>query len=493
MGLINFIRTKFRQEKIIPVHMPPLTLYEKLVSYVYSIFPNSWPVWAITTIFILSLLCILLIGLQILINYINSIKSKRDSENKIVNNNDIKVTIEFRIFQLQYLSVYLTIMLADWLQGTNMYTLYKSYGVDVGTLFLTGFLSSAIFGTFLGIYVDKWGRKFGCIIFCILEIIINTLEHVQSMPVLLIGRVLGGLSTSLLFSAFESWMVSEHRNRGFHENLLTSTFSLSSSGNGLVAIFAGMLAQVAFDLRGDIGPFQLAIVLSAISMMFIFTWNENKGNVDDNVGTIINSIKLSKDTITANPSMLYLGLSQSFFEGAIYSFVFMWVPSLILAYNDIDTKDSLPFGLIFSCFMLSMSTGGILFGILLPIFPSGAEGLTIFVYITAAISMIIPIIKFEFYYLLVSFLVLEAMVGMFNSSGATLRSKYYPESMQSSIMSVFRIPLNLLVVLGTKLTDNASDKDSLKFVFGVTWLYTYSVRQVSKAITSISSILASAQ
>ena len=81
--------------------------------------------------------------------------------------------------------------------------------------------------------------------------------------------------------------------------------------------------------------------------------------------------------------------------------------------------------------------------------------------------MIIPIIKFEFYHLLISFLVLEAMVGMFNSSGATLRSKYYPETMQSSIMSVFRVPLNLLVVLGTKLTDNASDKDSLKFVFGV--------------------------
>jgi hypothetical protein len=37
------------------------------------------------------------------------------------------------------------------------------------------------------------------------------MEHVPSMPLLLAGRVLGGMSTSLLFSAFESWMVSEHR------------------------------------------------------------------------------------------------------------------------------------------------------------------------------------------------------------------------------------------------------------------------------------------
>ena len=61
-------------------------------------------------------------------------------------------------------------MLADWLQGTNMYTLYQSYGVDVGTLFLTGFSSAAIFGTFLGLFVDRFGRRNGCIVFCLLEV-----------------------------------------------------------------------------------------------------------------------------------------------------------------------------------------------------------------------------------------------------------------------------------------------------------------------------------
>lgn len=72
-------------------------------------------------------------------------------------------------FQWSYLSVYLTVMLADWLQGTNMYTLYQSYGVDVGTLFLVGFSSAAVFGTFLGLFVDRFGRRNGCIVFCLLE------------------------------------------------------------------------------------------------------------------------------------------------------------------------------------------------------------------------------------------------------------------------------------------------------------------------------------
>ena len=64
------------------------------------------------------------------------------------------------------------------------------------------------------------------------------------MPALIVGRILGGLSTSLLFSTFESWMVSEHRKRGFSEDLLVHTFSIMSWGNGLMAILAGIIAQL---------------------------------------------------------------------------------------------------------------------------------------------------------------------------------------------------------------------------------------------------------
>jgi MFS transporter, MFS domain-containing protein family, molybdate-anion transporter len=35
-------------------------------------------------------------------------------------------------------------------------------------------------------------------------------KHSPQYRVLMIGRVLGGIATSLLFSAFESWLVAEH-------------------------------------------------------------------------------------------------------------------------------------------------------------------------------------------------------------------------------------------------------------------------------------------
>lgn len=437
--------------------------------------------WALRTIEILSLLIVLVATIQYLVD---------SSTKSVIKNGDKKesksVTLNFRLFQAQYLSVYLVVMLADWLQGTNMYTLYTSYNVDVGTLFLTGFLSSAIFGTFLGVYVDKWGRKLGCVIFCILEVIINVMEHVPSMPILMLGRILGGISTSLLFSAFESWMVTEHRRRGFHEDLLSSTFAISSWGSAVSAICAGFLAQVSADLFGDIGPFQLAIALTLVALVLIVAWwgenygedeNATNGNTSTSDGSmqlssnsvsIWESMKSSMRVIWHTPAILYLGLSQAFFEGAVYTFVFMWVPSLqtVFKANSLST-DELPIGLVFSCFMLAMTIGGMAFGALLPIFPGGANGLCIFTYVVAAMAMFTPVMKFTFPWVFTCFLVLEAMVGMFNSCGAQLRSEYYPGDRQSSIMTVFRVPLNLLVVLGTNAANYANDVPSMQLVFGL--------------------------
>jgi MFS family permease len=434
----------------------------------------GWPSWALRTAGVLC--CVLLI-----VSLPQMLGFARAGGEKVELSGERKR--EFRLFQSQYLTVFLIIMLADWLQGTNMYTLYSSYGVNIGNLFLSGFLSSAVFGTFLGIFVDRWGRRFGCLVFCVLEIIINLLEHIPDMRLLLLGRILGGITTSLLFSAFESWMVSEHRKKGFPEELLSSTFAIASWGNGVMAIGAGFLAQVASDSRGDIGPFQVAILLTIVCLGLILFWEENMGDHSDSSEQISDkaggsavaeakvkeqpsfreSCRLSVSIIYQNPAILFLGLSQAFFEGAVFSFVFMWVPSLLSAGDGI-----LPTGLIFSCFMISMTIGGIVFSLALSHLPVDAEFLCVIVYTISAASMLVPVFTFQFWPVFIAFIVLEGMLGMFNSCGAQLRSRYYPDNLQSSIMSVFRLPLNLLVVLGTKLSERASDDvPALQRVFGV--------------------------
>lgn len=145
--------------------------------------------------------------------------------------------------------------------------------------------------------------------------------------------------------------------------------------------------------------------------------------------------------------------------------VFMWVPTMLELIQGVH--DTLPTGLVFSAFMLSMSAGGLLFTILNPLILGGSNTLCSIVYIISAISMFMPIYHFEFWTVLISFLFLEGMLGVFNSCGATLRSIYYPEKIQSSIMSIFRFPLNILVVIGTLLTNNSKNRQEIQQVYYV--------------------------
>ena len=153
----------------------------------------------------------------------------------------------FGTFRREYLLVYAVITLADWLQGTHFHALYAEHGLtneQTGSLFLTGFLASAVIGTYVGALVDSVGRRRGCAVYCILEVIINALEHSTDFRVLWVGRILGGISTSLLGCAFESWMVTKHKQSGYSPQALERTFTITSFMNGLLAVAAGILAHV---------------------------------------------------------------------------------------------------------------------------------------------------------------------------------------------------------------------------------------------------------
>lgn len=54
------------------------------------------------------------------------------------------------------------------------------------------------------------GRKRACVTYCITYIASCITKHSPQYRVLMLGRILGGIATSLLFSAFESWLVAEH-------------------------------------------------------------------------------------------------------------------------------------------------------------------------------------------------------------------------------------------------------------------------------------------
>lgn len=78
----------------------------------------GWPEWAVHMILVLS-------ALVLLTSIVEWVVSSKCAEGTVSTKSSKTRSSSFRVFQLHYLSVYLITMLADWLQGTNMYTLYS--------------------------------------------------------------------------------------------------------------------------------------------------------------------------------------------------------------------------------------------------------------------------------------------------------------------------------------------------------------------------------
>ena len=87
---------------------------------------------------------------------------------------------------------------------------------------------------------------------------------------LLVGRILGGISTSILFSAFESWMVTEWTNlRGKLEYggvSLSYLFGILTQVNSITAIVAGVASESLVQEFGTLtAPFLTACILLGVA------------------------------------------------------------------------------------------------------------------------------------------------------------------------------------------------------------------------------------
>ncbi|KAJ3413006.1 Molybdate-anion transporter [Chytridiales sp. JEL 0842] len=368
----------------------------------------------------------------------------------------------FELFRKNYLVVYSLVMFSDWLQGSYLYPLYKSYGYDlsdIAILFVVGFLSSAVFGTVIGSVADKLGRKVMCLAFCVIYIVSCWTKFSSDFRILLLGRVTGGIGTSLLFSVFEAWMVSAHQHKGFKDSLLSDIFAWSTFLNGIVAILSGLVANFLVDNFGLVSPFFVAIGILALSMFIISgTWVENYGSRDSSSQTSFNQAFM---LLRNNPQVLEVGLMQVLFESPMYAFVFLWSPTL-----EGLTSMSLPFGLIFSAFMVSIAIGSVFFKMAMKANWSH-EKIAVATFSLASIAIFIPYLFKNLYFVYASFCLFEVCCGVFFPVMGSLRGKYIPDATRATVMNVFRLPLNIIVVAILYKVNGGDDNGSLYLLCSV--------------------------
>jgi MFS family permease len=359
----------------------------------------------------------------------------------------------YRSFQQTYLIVYLLAAAGDWLQGPHVYALYESYGIEkheIEILFIAGFGSSMIFGTIAASLADKYGRRNTCLMYGILYGISCATKHFPNFYILFVGRLLAGMATSILFSAFESWLINEHRRRNLESESLSIIFANAYFGNSVVAILSGIVAQLIANTFGYVAPFDSAILsFIAMCVLLITGWSENYGDAN---APISQSFISAWEAIKSDKKIFLLGIVQALFEGSMYIFVLEWTPALTQALNkaNIDKTDNknppIPHGYVFASYMVAMMVGSNSFKVLCNY--TRPESFMRSIVFISALCLSVPVFMPDGQLVMfIAFLVFEFCIGIFWPAMATMRSKYVPEEARATIMNYFRIPLNLIVVV----------------------------------------------
>ena len=255
--------------------------------------------------------------------------------------------------------------------GTHLYALYSEYNYNVASLYALGFLAGAVSSPFIGAIVDKCGRKKSAMVYCLLEIIINQMEQYNCLVGLLLSRIIGGITTNLLFTVFESWVVTEHRRRGFAEENFEIILRDSVIASNLSAVASGLIAHHLAEKIGLSGPFRGAVSCTILALLLVAAcWQENFGLPTPGNKHIKDILKDGVQIIFCDSRILRLGVIQGLTEGTLQTFVFLWSPTLLhltlksncntdrFASLFLDHNNEPAYGLIFGAYMACGALGG---------------------------------------------------------------------------------------------------------------------------------------
>jgi len=240
--------------------------------------------------------------------------------------------------------------------------------------------------------------------------------------------------------------------------------------NGFIAAAAGVSSNYLVKHTGNyLSPFMASLLLLVVAFFVIENiWEENKATngsaSDKSIESHSGRLNRAWGVVKNDSALLTLLFTQTAFEGSMYLFVFLWVPSLREASHLF--ADELPLGNIFSSFMISMMLGSFFYTCVIsyppPSPPAAANqaeikkaddslplhiklaslvcALSAFLFALAS-SSTDPTHRFW------AFCLFEAAVGIYYPVMGVLRSKLVPDEVRATLYSLFRLPLNAFVIV----------------------------------------------
>ena len=433
----------------------------------------------------------------------------------------------------QYLPVYLLAVFSDWIKGPYGYELYSSsdyYNYGSREVFmlcsLIPFASSLLFGTFLcGPLSDgsidfssHGGRKQMTKAYAIITIVSNFTKFVRDFKVAVVGSILDGISTSLLFTVFDSWLVRSFR-RSIAKTSPTLNFdpmlsmqipqalATAEYSNNIIAIGSCLIATCVVEatafhplfgtgknpegledaliyIGGVLNPFTLssfALVLCLISI-YIF-WGERFDDEikeqmktklerqlggDSNISSNLwwkrycSSLVGAFMTTIHSKEIILTGMVCSLFESAMFVFVFTWTNVVVSRQGE---EQEIPFGLIHATFMMGCMAGTHAFTILLSERKMKNENIGKGLLFAATCIFLGVIFAKSIFSTMIAFFLFELTVGIYFPMMGTMKSKIVPEKYRTTIYNFYRIPFNIIMMIFLWFSENTFSHLSQQFEF----------------------------
>ena len=311
---------------------------------------------------------------------------------------------------------------------------------------------------------------------------------------LVVSRMVGGVTTNLLSSVFETWVDTEYRKRGFHKADYETIMRDAVIVKNLSAIASGYLSHILAQRVGPVGPFRGAVTCTAIALVVIlFAWTENyggpaSGESKSSAGSSFHGcIWQTIQTFKSDTKLLRVGIIQGLSMASLLIFVFLWSPTLQsfarTSQTDstaLDSNGEPAYGLIFGGFMAA----GVLGGLISPIFrramarwlapmeakaistpaeidsedrPLANEFVAALSYFLSATLLLVPCFMSEtdpqsFSGALGSFMLYEFLIGLYMPCEGVIRSLYIPSGARASMMVLPHIVVNVVVAFGVVST-----------------------------------------
>ncbi|XP_061759308.1 molybdate-anion transporter [Nerophis ophidion] len=375
-------------------------------------------------------------------------------------------------FQRVFLRAYLLALWADWLQGPYLYKLYRHYSFlesQIAIIYVCGLASSVLFSPFSGWLPQALGRRQTCLLFCLTYSACCLTKLSRDYFVLIVGRILGGLSTSLLSTTFEAWYVQQHVSvHDFPKEWIPSTFNKAATWNHGLAVGAGLMANLLAEWLhlGPVAPFLLAVpCLLCCAWVVVADWGkeEAEGPESDKQMLLVGApnggltrpsakARFSRSChdglrcLLSDKRVMLLGGVQALFESVLYIFVFLWTPVL--------DPHGPPLGIVFSCLMAASMVGSLMYRLATSSHYRLQPG--------HVLCLAVLMAFFSLYMLTFStapgqprphesflaFLLLELACGLYFPAVSFLQSRVIPEEKRAGVLAWFRLPLHLLACLG---------------------------------------------